>query len=185
MQTNSNWRIAALAILSAGLSISAQAGPGYDVTVDIPTEAWNDGGTLSGAFTVYYDAADDPVSVVSMDVTTTTGAWAAGYDYLYNAGSPATVSGEPTVWQTVANGYPANSIDVLGSDMNHTLVLDWQDDPTPGTFYAGDPNSGFFTYEADGQSDGTPQRYVVPEPGSIALAGLGALLLIRFRRGKA
>ena len=168
--------------------------------------AWNDGGALTGWFTVAYDINGTPIALLAADITTgnsTPGFYSggqtfAGYTYLYNVnGQSDTIIGD--YFDAIQNeGFAANEVAMFsmdsGTGTGYRLFLDWQgSDPTElylGTVdgeYSSESYDGAPTGDNDGirflnTSGGTVEA--APEPGTIALAGLGGAALLVFLRRK-
>ena len=185
-----------LAILTAIFVSSAEAIPLYTTnTLNFSGASWSDGGSLDGYFTIQYQNGT-PIAVLSLDVTTGNGSSDGfiGYDYIYNvSGQANTLNGTPDFDAEQNNGAPANElVAVRSSDsdsFNYGLYLDWQGS-TPTSLYVGNVG-GQYSSEAYTGSPGIRSLNneggsvgPVPEPSTLALAGLSSLGLFLFRRRK-
>ena len=117
--------LAAMGIGAAGVLQPAQATT--DTTLTFSNATWNDGGGLSGTFTVSVDDNSNPSGLLYADITTTPGSSVTtGYTYIYSAAEPGIDTANP-FWNgpgigvdvDQAEGYAANEINLAGS--GHTL----------------------------------------------------------------
>jgi hypothetical protein len=192
-----------VAMLTAIAVVSVEARPPQYTTntLSFSGASWSDGGSLDGYFTIEYDNGT-PYAVLSLDVTTGNGTSDGfiGYDYIYNVSGQANTIYAPGFSALQNEGAPANELEVgssfvasnqsydapanepvaLGSpDSNYILFLDWQGS-NPTSLYVGDVG---FQYSSE-DYDGSPgirslndEGGSVPEPTSMALAGLGFIIL--------
>jgi PEP-CTERM motif len=181
-----------LGILTAIAVASVEAKPLLTTnTLSFSGASWNDGGSLDGYFTIEYNGGT-PYAVLSLDVTTGNGTSDGfiGFQYIFNVEGQADTVDTPSfdAWQNLSD--PANELYVnpLGSPSDW-LFLDWQGS-SPTSLYVGDVDGqysseqyvngpGIRSLNDEGGSVGT-----VPEPSTLALAGLGGLSLLLFRRRK-
>jgi hypothetical protein len=185
MKTKTSFLLAILTAISVA-SVRAQ----YTTnTLTFSGASWNDGGSLDGYFTVQYDAGT-PTALLSLDVTTGNGTSDGfiGYDYIYNVSGQNNTVYYANINQEQNNGAPANELNVI--NYNNIMYLDWQGS-SPTSLYVGDgggqyssetefsPEMGVRTLNEDGGSPGP-----VPEPSTLALAAVGGLGLLLFRRRK-
>jgi hypothetical protein len=179
-----------LAILTAIAVASAEA----QYTTNILTfsgASWSDGGSLDGYFTIQYDAGT-PTAVLSLDVATGNGTsdGFTGFHYIFNVDGQANTIIDAYINATQPN-FTANELFTESSSEtgSHHVYLDWQGS-SPTSLYLGNVggeyssenyvgSSGHRTLNDEGGSVGT-----VPEPTTLALAGLGGLSLLLFRRRK-
>jgi hypothetical protein len=183
-----------LGILSAIAVASAEASPQYTTnTLSFSGASWNDGGSLDGYFTIQYYGGT-PSAVLSLDVTTGNGTSDGfiGFDYIYNVSGQANTISTPTFDALQSDGAPANELVAvrLGEDdPYYGMFLDWQGS-SPTSLYVGvvggqyssenyEGAPGIRSLNNEGGSLGP-----VPEPSTLALAGLGGLGLLLFRRRK-
>jgi len=177
--------VIALAILAAGIASSALAVP-PELTVTFSGYQWNDGGTLNGTFTVILDGSGNPTSLVSCDVTTGTGTMYSGYEYIYNdpaagANTIDTTVNPPSFDAIQNDGAAANELVMFSPGCTRAINLDWQGSVNTTALYAGSTlglHSSELVYAIGGQRD----LIAVPEPNTLALAGLGGLGLLLRRR---
>jgi streptogramin lyase len=185
-----------LGILTAIAIVSAEAMPLYTTnTLSFSGASWSDGGSLDGYFTIKY-VSGSPIAVLSLDVTTGNGTsdGFVGFNYIYNvSGQANTLNGTPTFDAIENDGAAANElVAVRSSDSdlyNYGLYLDWQGS-NPTSLYLGNVGS---QYSSEAYTDSPGIRSLnneggslgpVPEPSTLALAGLGGLGLLLFRRRK-
>jgi hypothetical protein len=180
-----------LGILTAIFVASAEAQYTTN-TLSFAGASWNDGGSLDGYFTIEYNGGT-PDAVLSLDVTTGNGTSDGfiGFNYIFNVDGQADTVGTHGISDRQNLGYPANELYMysLGSP-TYWLYLDWQGD-TPTSLYVGTVGGGEYSSEnyagspgirslnSEGGSPGP-----VPEPTTLALAGLSGLGLLLFRRRK-
>ena len=190
-----------LAILTAIAVVSAEAKP-MDTTntLSFSGATWNDGGTLDGFFTIIYDPTGLPIDLLSADITTGDstpgfygGATFAGFEYIFDIAGKANTAGPGTagfIDATQNGGSSANELVLTSLDGPYrAFYLDWQGSTTMSLYsgnadgqytsenYSGDPTLRFIN-----SSGGSVEP--VPEPTTLALAGLGGLGLLLFRRRK-
>jgi hypothetical protein len=188
-----------LAILTAISVASVDAKPQYTTnTLTFSGASWGDGGSLDGYFTIEY-IGNTPTELLSLDVTTGDGTSDSftGYDYIYNVfGQADTV--ELAGWVSPGSafsalqsqGAPANELALASLNLPYyELFLDWQGS-SPISLYVGDVGGqyssenyggapGIRSLNSEGGSPGP-----VPEPSTLALAGLSGLGLLLFGRRK-
>jgi MYXO-CTERM domain-containing protein len=167
-----------LGILTAIFVASAEAQYTTN-TLSFYGATWSDGGSLDGSFTIQYDNGV-PSSVLSLDVTTGNGTSGGilGYTYLYNV---------PGQNNTVDFAIIDSSYELMAENtaLYQVLYLDWQDFPAP-SLVVSDIYADTYCSEMTGagiryvNSVGSPEP--TPEPTTLALAGLGGLLLFRRRK---
>jgi hypothetical protein len=150
--------------------------------------SWNDGGALSGTFTVVYNGTTGaPTSLVSADVITgngTNGDEFAGQTYLYNVPGYTNTVSEDFFDAIQADGAPANEL-VLEEPDGFVIYLDWQGTSPTGLWvgssdgqYSSEEGPGVARFlNSAGGSSGTPNA-PTPEPATLfltgaALAGIG------------
>jgi hypothetical protein len=144
--------------------------------------SWNDGGALSGTFTVdYNDSTGAPTSLVSADVITgngTNGDGFPGQTYLYNVPGDTNTVSEDFFDATQAAGAPANEL-VLYDDDGFVIFLDWQG-TSPTGLWVGNADGQYSSEEGPGVarslnnaggSAGTPDDST-PEPSTLFLTGV-------------
>jgi hypothetical protein len=179
-----------LAILTAVSIVSAEAQFTTN-TLTFSGASWNDGGSLDGYFTIQYDNGT-PIAVLSLDVATGNGTSDGflGYTYIYNVSDQAdTVIG--AFINATQPDFTANELIAVNSSEtdSHHVYLDWQGS-SPTSLYLGNVgdeyssenyvgSSGYRTLNDEGGSVGT-----VPEPTTLALAGLSGLGMLLFHRRK-
>jgi hypothetical protein len=180
-----------LGILTAIFVASAEAQYTTN-TLSFSGASWNDGGSLDGYFTIEYNGGT-PDAVLSLDVTTGNGTSDGfiGCDYIYNVSGQADTVSMAYIQRTQSGGSLANELMAwTGSTSSYSLYLDWQGD-TPTSLYVGTIAGGQYSSEDYTSSPGIRSLNneggsagPVPEPSTLALAGLSGLSLLLFRRRK-
>jgi hypothetical protein len=180
-----------LAMLTAMAIASAEAQLTTS-TLSFSGATWSDGGSLDGYFTIEYNNGT-PFAVLSLNVITGNGTSDGfiGFNYIYNvAGQNDTVDPDNIyINVTQFDGYPANELFASDSADNYELYLDWQGD-SPTSLFVGDVGAQYSSEAYDGSpgirslNDEGGSAGSVPEPSTPALAGLGGLGLLLFRRRK-
>jgi hypothetical protein len=179
-----------LGILTAIFVASAEAQYTTN-TLSFAGASWNDGGSLDGYFTIEYNGGT-PDAVLSLDVTTGNGTSDGfiGFHYIFNVDGQADTVGTPSFNAFQNLGSPANQLRLSDLTDYYGLFLDWQGS-SPTSLYVGDVGGGQYSSEdytgspgirslnSEGGSPGS-----VPEPSTLALAGLSGLGLLLFRRRK-
>jgi hypothetical protein len=180
-----------LGILTAIAVASVEAMPLFTTnTLSFSGASWSDGGSLDGYFTIQYNNGT-PDAVLSLDVVTRNGTSDGfiGYDYIYNVSGQANTVIGADIDAFQSEGYPANQLQALGSSGSYNLYLDWQGS-SPTLLYVGDVGG---QYSSEWYSGAPETRSItdeggspgpVPEPSTLALAGLSGLGLLLFRRRK-
>jgi hypothetical protein len=180
-----------LGILTAIFVASAEAQYTTN-TLSFAGASWNDGGSLDGYFTIE-DNGGTPDAVLSLDVTTGNGTSDSfiGFNYIFNVDGQADTVGTHGIDRFQNLGNTANELYMfsLGSP-TYWLFLDWQGS-SPTSLYVGTIAGGEYSSENYAGSPGIRglnneggSAGPVPEPSTLALAGLGGLSLLLFRRRK-
>lgn len=157
---------------------------------------WNDGGSVSGTFTVEIDSNGMPTSLVSADVVTGDGTSDGflGQSYIYDVSDLTSTIDYYDIDATQYDGAPANELQMI-DDSGYRIFLDWQGtDPTSlwvgdvgeGGQYTSenDPSYSIVRYLTDPGS-GSSETSDTPEPAGFVLAGLGLMGFCLFPRRKA
>lgn len=158
---------------------------------------WNDGGSLSGTFTVDYASNGMPTNLVSADVITGNGTSDGfiGQSYIYNvSGLTSTVDSNAFYFDaTQFGGNPANELEMTNAN-GYRIFLDWLGTNPTGLWVGhvggqysseNDPDYTVIRYlnsSEGGGSSGTGSD--TPEPASFVLAGLGLAGVCLFRHRK-
>jgi hypothetical protein len=185
-----------LAILTT-ISIATAEAQYSTNTLSFSGASWNDGGSLDGYFTIEYDLTGTPIALLSLDVVTGNGTSDGflGNTYIYNVSGQADTAGpgwfDDSFFSATQNGgAPANEIAVSPLDNSSAwLFLDWQGS-TPTSLFVGDVGSQFSSESYSGDpgtrslnnEGGSAGVTPTPEPATFALAGLGGMILIAYRR---
>ena len=189
-------RAAGRLLIALGVALLATTLPAMAATLTLTWTgaSWNDGGSLSGTFTVdYNDITGAPISLVSADVVTGNGTSDGfpGQTYLYNvSGYANTVSFED--FDAAQNlGAPANELEMsLASSpyLGYTIYLDWLGtDPT--SLWVGTVGGQYSSEDAPYQSqirslnsEGGSAGSSTPEPATVMLTGVALVGAAWLRR---
>jgi hypothetical protein len=168
--------------LALAVSVQAQTGTFTDTFSDFQ---FLDGGSLNGTISINF-VAGRPTAIDSFDIVTGTGSTESGNSYIYNL--PGANVTSITMDQISGAGLD-NEIHYVnsGGSMYFDYVLSagqlqlWVSSNFKGNYTSEDGNGERAIFAP--QASGT-QVTTVPEPTTLALAGLGAAGLLIFRRRK-
>jgi hypothetical protein len=175
-------RGAARLLITLGVAVLATTMPAAAgaLTLSWSGASWNDGGSLSGTFTVdYNDITGAPTSLVSADVVTGNGTSDGfpGQTYLYNVSGYTNTVADADFDAAQAMGAPANEL-VMYLPSGYGIYLDWQGtDPT--TLWVGTVGGQYSSENTPGKSlirylnsEGGSAGSSTPEPATVILTGL-------------
>lgn len=177
----------ALGVAVLALSMPAAAGT---LALAWAGASWNDGGFLSGTFTVDYDdSTGAPVSLVSADVVTGDGTSDGfmGQTYLYDVSGYSNTVTDYSFDAAQTMGAPANEV-VMGLASGYEIFLDWQG-TSPTSLWVGDVGAQYSSENTAGKAiirylnnEGGSLGSAAPEPATIILAGLALAGAAAIRR---
>jgi hypothetical protein len=176
-------------IALAAFSMALPAAAAGTLTLSWTGGSWNDGGSLSGTFTVQYDSNGTPTTLLSADVITGNGTsdGFAGQTYIYDVTGQTTNVVSYYFDATQHGGDPANEL-VMTNGNGYRIFLDWQGtSPTGlwvgnvGSQYSSENTPSYSIVRYLDSSAGSPGSPVIGQPSvpvlsSPALAGLALLL---------
>jgi hypothetical protein len=169
--------------LALAVSVQAQTGTFTDTFSNFQLQ---DGGSFNGTITIDF-VGGEPTVVDSFDIVTGAGTTDAGASYIYNLpGANVTSVNMNHVW-------PAGGDDEIdfANSTSHSMYFDYVMNAGVLQLYLASATTGDYTSEDGRQSRALlgpqpngVQLTTVPEPTTLALAGLGAAGLLIFRRRK-
>jgi hypothetical protein len=152
---------------------------------------WTDGSQSSGFFEYSFDSATlSLLQITSADITTVGGASIPSYTLIYSVPNLSDTSVVGFDYNRPAYGYEAAFFDLATSQ--YQIYLDWTGMGssaqmvaiTPGNVASISDNAGLTYYPSSQIGTSTGSLVATPEPGMLALAGLGLAGLMAARRKK-